>query len=93
MEEIAHILNDKNRFSEVCQAIFKSCQTEEPGLMRKNELAAVMTGIARDLSISAPSENDVDELFSQLDKDNSGAIDSSEFEVLMRDIFEAMNSQ
>jgi len=89
-DEIAAILNDEAKFSEIARAAFDATDADGTGHIDRNELEAAMKQISSDVGIPEPSSEEVDEIFKSLDADNSGKIDFNEFKVFVRKLFEAM---
>ena len=87
---IKDILSSDKKFKEVAKVAFDSVDVDHSGTIDSQELEKVMIQIATDMGAEAPSRDDVAEVLEHLDKDKSGQIDFNEFQILIRDVLEAM---
>ena len=87
---IKELLKNEEKVKEVAKVAFESTDTDKSGLIDKKELAKVMEGISKDLGISPPTSEQVDEVLKQLDTDKSGQIDFNEFLVLIKDVLNGL---
>ena len=76
----------------MARAAFDSVDTDKSGQIDQAELTKVMEQISGDLGVDPPSQEEVKEVLTHLDKDKSGKIDFNEFVVLIKDILQAMIS-
>ena len=89
-EEIKAILADEGKFMEVCQTAFASVDTDGSGAVDAKELMNLMTAMAADCGIPAPSQEDCDNAMKALDTDGDKKVNVQEFSVLIRSILEAI---
>ena len=82
-------ISDK-KLKEVAKVAFDSVDVNHSGTIDSQELEKVMIQIATDMGAEAPTKDDVAEVLDHLDKDKSGQIDFNEFQILIRDVLEAM---
>jgi Ca2+-binding EF-hand superfamily protein len=82
-EEIKAILDDETRLNEVTQAVFQQVDTNESGLIDKDELRNALLTVSREANLPIPDEEKITEVFKNLDVDKSGTIDVKEFRVLV----------
>ena len=87
---IKDILSSDKKFKEVAKVAFDSVDVDHSGTIDSQELEKVMIQIATDMGAEAPTKDDVAEVLDHLDKDKSGQIDFNEFQILIRDVLEAM---
>lgn len=90
MDSIQDLLNDESKLLEVTKAVFEAVDTDASGLIDKQELKVAMETVAKDAGIAGPSDEDVDEMLSALDVDNSGTIDIKEFRELIIEVFKVL---
>ena len=89
-EEIETILNDESKLNEIVKAAFESVDTDGSGYIEEAELKVVMTSVARDISMTEPTEQDVAEVLRELDSNRDGKVSQEEFKVLIRQVLELM---
>ena len=87
---IKEILSSQSKFEKVARVAFDSVDLDHSGTIDSQELEKVMIQIATDMGAEAPTKDDVAEVLDHLDKDKSGQIDFNEFQILIRDVLEAM---
>ena len=91
-ESIKEIINNEQKLKQVARAAFDSVDTDKSGQIDQAELTKVMEQISGDLGVDPPSQEEVKEVLTHLDKDKSGKIDFNEFVVLIKDVLQAMIS-
>jgi Ca2+-binding EF-hand superfamily protein len=90
MATVEEILKDSNLFDSVARKSFDAADENKNGVIEQKELHAVIVSVAENTGVSAPTHQEVDEAFKQLDFDHSSAISFSEFRVLVRQVLETM---
>ena len=93
MDTIRQVLQNEENFNQVAKVAFDTTDTDGSGLIEKQELAIAMKQIAEDIGISAPSKEEVQEVFEVFDIDQSGKLDFNEFKRFVRNILETMISE
>ncbi len=91
--EISSILNSAEKLREVAKVSFDNVDTDGSGYIDISELATVMKKIASDIGSPPQSEDDIKEVFRELDTKNDDKISLDEFCVLIKQILEVMQSQ
>ena len=56
------------------------------GFLEMKELETIMLRISADMGVEPPKQQDIEEVFKSLDKDNNGTIDYNEFALLIKNI-------
>eukprot|EP00419_Tripos_fusus_P089988 CAMPEP_0172862502 /NCGR_PEP_ID=MMETSP1075-20121228/74430_1 /TAXON_ID=2916 /ORGANISM="Ceratium fusus, Strain PA161109" /LENGTH=97 /DNA_ID=CAMNT_0013710853 /DNA_START=30 /DNA_END=323 /DNA_ORIENTATION=- len=92
-EQIDAILNDKDALREVALAAFDAVDTDGSGAIDAKELKTVMETVAKDMGADQPSDDDVDEVFKELDTDKTGKINVDQFTILIKQVLEGMKAQ
>ena len=91
--EIRAILADDRRLTELTHAAFQAADTDGSGFIEHAELKIVMTSIANDIGMDAPSDKDVQDVLFGLDENGDGRISPEEFKVLIRHVLELLKNQ
>merc|ERR1739841_56099 len=91
MAEIEAIINDDAKLTEITQAVFAEVDKDGSGEIDKAELKVAMATVAREASIEAPSDEQVDEVLKALDTDRNGLISVDEFKVLIKEVLKALS--
>ena len=92
MADIREIINDPAKLREVTKAAFDQVDTDNSGKIDKNELKRGLTLVAGEAGFPAPTDAAIDAAMNALDTDRSGTIELAEFEVLIRELLEALAS-
>ena len=91
--EIQAILKDERKLHEIAKSAFDAVDGDRSGFIDEPELKSVMTSVAQDIGMDAPSDNDVRDVLRELDVNNDGKISLEEFKVLIRQVLEIMAAQ
>ena len=91
-DQIQAILNDEEKFTEVCRAAFDEVDTDKSGEIERAEFAVALENLAKDLDMEAPTEERIDEVLATLDTDKSGALSFAEFKEFVRQILSTLAS-
>ena len=92
-QEIEQILKDDRKLHEIAKAAFDAVDTAGSGYIEEPELKTVMSSVASDIGMDAPSDSDVKDVFLELDANGDGKISLEEFKVLIRQVLELMSNQ
>jgi Ca2+-binding EF-hand superfamily protein len=90
MADIDAILNDDAKLTEITKAVFAEVDKDGSGEIDKAELKVAMATVAREASIEAPSDAQVDEVLKALDTDRSGTVSVEEFKILIKEVLKAL---
>ena len=85
-------ISDK-KLKEVAKVAFDSVDVNHSGTIDSQELEKLMIKFATDMGADAPTKDVVTEVLNRLDTDKSGQIDFNEFQVLIRELLEAMTNK
>ncbi len=88
-QQIKKILSDEHAFMKVVQASFNSVDMNRSGEIEEKELYTAMKMMAKESGISPPVDEDLKKMFQELDSNQSGKIEISEYAVFVRNILEA----
>lgn len=91
--EIQAILRDDRKLHEIAKSAFDAVDSDRSGFIDEPELKSVMTSVAQDIGMDAPTDSDVQDVLKELDKNNDGKISLEEFKVLIRQVLEIMATQ
>ena len=86
MAELKEIYNDPVKVRQIAIAAFQTIDTDRSGYIDLNELEALMKDMAGQLSIPAPSTQDVQKAFQDIDKDRDRKINLNEFTFMVGEI-------
>lgn len=92
-QEIQAILSDATKLHDIAKAAFDAVDTDCSGSIEEPELKTVMSSVASDIGMDSPSDNDVRDVFKELDVNGDGKISLEEFKVLIKQVLELMASQ
>mmetsp|Transcript_25385 Transcript_25385/g.29042 ORF Transcript_25385/g.29042 Transcript_25385/m.29042 type:complete len:111 (+) Transcript_25385:43-375(+) len=79
IEDILFFLNTRDKIREVCESVFNGVDTDSSGFIEIGELEAAMNTIAKGLNNPPPSQQEVLEVWNEIDRDGDGQISLSEF--------------
>jgi Ca2+-binding protein (EF-Hand superfamily) len=88
-EEIKLLLEDENILKELVETAFKKVDTDQSGTIDKKELKALMDEASKG-KFEPLTEDELNEIYAGLDKNNDGQITCDEFAVLIKTVLEAM---
>ena len=75
------------------KATFETADLDKSGYLERDEIEMVMSSISPELREHQDISKDVEEIISILDQNKDGKISFSEFQVLIEQAFEILNSQ
>ena len=90
---IKKILANKNILEEVTKRSFDVVDTNHSGSIDTKELKEIINQISVDFNTEPPTDEELNKIMGQLDTDKSGTVELKEFQVLIKDILEAMLEQ
>ena len=93
MTSLKEILENDEKLTQIAKVAFDSTDTDGSGQIDKQELAVAMRQISEDIGISAPTKEEVHEVFVALDIDESGKVDFLEFKEFVKNILKTLNSE
>lgn len=79
-----YILSDPVKFNKVATEAFKEADMDSRGTIDESELYNALHEFSEEFGINAPSPDDVSNMFTALDKDNSGKLSLYEFKFLIK---------
>ena len=83
--DIEGILYNASQLDKLVQVAMRTVDTDGSGTVEKEELGNIMRQVALDVGDDDPSQQDVDEVFAEFDKDQDGKINFEEFkEIIIR---------
>lgn len=88
--ELKEILKDENKVKLVAQKAFDIVDTDKSGFISLDELEELMKGMAAQLGIPAPSNQDIYTAFKEIDTDSNNRIGLQEFTNLVRDVIKLL---
>lgn len=88
--ELKEILKDENKVKLVAQKAFDIVDTDKSGFISLDELEELMKGMAAQLGIPAPSNQDIYTAFKEIDTDSNNRIGLEEFTNLVRDVIKLL---
>lgn len=88
---VQDILKDEKKLKEVAKMAFDGVDVDGSGFVDENELSTLMSSMATELGIPAPSPKEVKDAFKAMDTDKNGKVTLDEFTVLVRQILELMS--
>ena len=89
-KQIEEILADEEKLHSVAQDGFVAADSDGSGHLDKEEIRKCLEGMASDLGVDNPSEEQVDEAWKDLDASGDGKIDVEEFKKLVRALLEGI---
>lgn len=84
--ELKEILKDEFKVKLVAQKAFDIVDTDKSGFIDLDELEELMKGMALQLGIPAPSNQDIQNAFKEIDTDKNNKIGLEEFTNLVREV-------
>ncbi len=90
MGKIADVLNNPAQVDKVTQAVFNQVDTDHSGYVSEDELEALMSNIASQCGIQAPTKDEVHQAMQAIDKNSDGKVSVDEFRVLVVEILRAL---
>ena len=87
-EALKCILDDDHTFKYVVGEVFATIDTDKSGRLKKEELRQFVVKVCHDKGMkTTPEDQTIDEVFKDLDEDNSDDITNEEFSVFLRRLF------
>ena len=86
VEAIKEILADDEAIQKITKLAFEKIDVDGSGFLEMRELETIMLRISADMGVEPPKQQDIEEVFKSLDKDNNGTIDYNEFSLLIKNI-------
>lgn len=89
---IKEILNRPDILQKVTKSAFDAVDKDKSGYLEANELKEVMQNVANDIGTKAPTDEEVNDVLKELDTNQDGKISLDEFQVLIKQVLEIMDS-
>jgi Ca2+-binding EF-hand superfamily protein len=91
--DIEGILYNVSQLDKLVQVAMKTVDLDGSGCIDKAELGNIMRQVALDVGDDDPSEQDIDEVFREFDRDQDGKLNYEEFkEIIVRVLKNILNS-
>lgn len=81
---IREILKNEKKIDNISRIVFSSVDKDGSGLIDHKELYLVIQSIYEDLGLKMPSNKDIKDVFTLLDRNKSGTINIREFKILIK---------
>ena len=86
VEAIKEILADDEAINKITRLAFDKIDTDGSGHLDFKELETIMLRISSDMGVESPKQQDIEEVFKGIDRDNDGTIDYEEFSLLIKNV-------
>lgn len=92
------MIDNEKLLAEVADNLFQQLDENKDGKLSKAEIRPVFESQGSQWGLPSPDENDAvnqlySEVFKEVDTDNSGEVDKSEFQILAKALFEGFAEQ
>ena len=87
-EALKVILEDEETFNHVCNEVFKTIDVDSSGSLEKIEIKNFINNICMEMGMkNNPDDKTIQEVFAELDEDNSDDISLDELKAFLRKLF------
>ena len=87
-EALKVILEDEETFNHVCSEVFKTIDVDSSGSLEKAEIKNFINNICMEMGMkNNPDDKTIQEVFAELDEDNSDDISIDELKAFLRKLF------
>ena len=69
----------KDKIKTISDLAFIAVDADNSNSLDSDELAAIMKEVAKEMRVTAPTQNDIKTVLSELDEDESGCVSKDEF--------------
>ncbi len=69
----------KEKIKTISDLAFIAVDADNSNSLDSDELAAIMKEVAKEMRVTAPTQNDIKTVLSELDEDESGCVSKDEF--------------
>ena len=86
VEAIKEIITDEDELRKITKLAFDKIDVDGSKHLDFKELETIMLRISADMGVEPPKQQDIEEVFKGIDKDNDGKIDYEEFSLLIKNV-------
>ena len=85
------ILRDSAKLSILSKSSFDAIDIDHSGWIEKDELLNCLLQTAKETKCPFPSEEEFEQIFSLIDRDKDGRVNSEEFEILVYQVLKTLS--